>query len=96
MNTTMKTMAVAAGLLAVPFAAFAESAVTDSRAAMQAAWEHPLTSAETAGARKGNVSGTHQSRTDMGWEGTTAHIATPGNVWADNFRAGRVHEPADQ
>lgn len=94
MKTTMKTLAIAAGLLAVPFAALAENAVTESRAAVQAAWEHVLTGAETADARDGNVSGTHQSHTDTGREGATAHIAVPGSVWADNFRAGRVHEPA--
>lgn len=91
MKKMMTTLAVATGLLAVPFtAALAETTVTDSRTAIESSW-HGAELGVDAGSVLGEVHGT----TNFSGDAATAHIAASGSVWADNYEAGRVFAPAD-
>lgn len=93
MKPTTKTLIAAMGLLAAPFGALAENAGTESNAARDAVWEHRLSGAETTANFAGIVSTMDRSGAARSGNAATTHIANPANAWADNFRAGLVHEP---
>lgn len=89
---TMKMLAVAAGLLAIPFGAVAETAVTDSQAARDVTLGYTAPYAGTALGTDRIGSGEYQARTGVG--AVIVHTAMPDTAWSDNYLAGRVHEPA--
>lgn len=88
----VKVIAVAAALLAVPFGAFAETAVTDSQAVQNGVWTQASPVAATATNNFG--ADDYQARLDMNGDRMSAHRVAVGSTWADNYLAGRVEAPA--
>lgn len=92
----MKTILFTATMLAViaasapaALADSGETAVVESRAALTELWGRSRDAASDRAEAVAKAATLHRASAPQ------VQVARPANVWADNYAAGRVHEPAD-
>ena len=85
---TMSAVVVLASTTTGALAESGETAVVESRASLVELWGRTQPESDRAEAAA-EAATLHRDST------LQVHIARSPNVWADNYAAGRVHEPAD-